>query len=147
MGTDVLVVSVKVQPDSPSFQWKCAEPKHIFFQTWERSSRTTRHYAYICFNDTVRLISKSAESPFTIQTNKKISHGFFSITCLCGLQPTAYTVPTVILTICSKQQFKIKHESLQCDSVASQTWPNTNHSTCCFLWSFPQHISEPLCVY
>ena len=41
----------------------------------------------------------------------------------------------------------MEHESLQCDSVASQTWPNTNLSTCCFLWSIPLHISVSLYVY
>lgn len=28
----------------------------------------------------------------------------------------------------------MEHESLQCDSVALQTWPNTNLSTCCFFF-------------
>lgn len=37
-----------------------------------------------------------------------------------------HTIGTVHRTISSEQQFKIEHESLQRDSVALQTWPNTN---------------------
>ena len=56
---------------------------------------------------------------------------FFSFARLRGLQATVHTARTVSRTISSEQQFEIGHESLQRDSVASQTRPNTNHSTCC----------------
>lgn len=54
-----------------------------------------------------------------------------------------HTIGTVHRTISSEQQFKIEHESLQRDSVALQTWPNTNF----FDPSLSTSVWASLCAY